>query len=206
MRGMAKGNRPLISLVVPVYQVAEYLPAFLTSVAELDFDRDRLQLLFVDDGSPDDSSEIIERWIDTYNGNARLLRKENGGLSWLVTPAWSMPRARGYPSQTRTTSSRPVPQPGRGLHGPSREPGSRAGRCTALQFGKDPGDLLHAHPLDFKFDRPLRVVDLEVSPRYVHLHSATGFYRLDGIRAAGLRFDENVRPVFEDGAFTGAYL
>ena len=207
MRGMAEGNRPLISLVVPVYQVAEYLPAFLTSVAELDFDRDRLQLLFVDDGSPDDSSEIIERWIDSYDGNARLLRKENGGLSSARNAG--MEHATGtwisFPDPDDVLSSQYLNQVA-GFMDRQESQGVALVAARLLQFRKDPGDLLHAHPLDFKFDRPLRVVDLEVSPRYVHLHSATGFYRLDGIRAARLRFDENVRPVFEDGAFTGAYL
>ena len=66
--------------------------------------------------------------------------------------------------------------------------------------------LAGAHPLDFEFRDPVRVVDLSEAPRYVHLHAASSFYRLDHIQRTGLIFDERISPVFEDGAFTASYL
>jgi len=53
-------NAPLVSLVVPVFKEAAYLHAFLSSVtAELDKTGCRYELVVVDDGSPDDTWNIL---------------------------------------------------------------------------------------------------------------------------------------------------
>src|SRR5256714_4617683 len=57
---MENERPPLISLVVPLYKEAAYLRAFLSSVtAALDKTGCRYELIVVDDGSPDDTWNIL---------------------------------------------------------------------------------------------------------------------------------------------------
>ncbi|GAA2549013.1 hypothetical protein GCM10010435_18400 [Winogradskya consettensis] len=68
---------PVLSIVVPVYNVAPYLGECLESLAGQY--RDALEVIMVDDGSTDDSAAIAERFVEK-DSRFRLIRKENGGL------------------------------------------------------------------------------------------------------------------------------
>ncbi|NEB09281.1 glycosyltransferase [Streptomyces coelicoflavus] len=68
---------PRLSVIVPIYDVERYLPACLDSLAAQTF-RD-LEVLMVDDGSPDGSAAIAAEYADR-DARFRLIRKENGGL------------------------------------------------------------------------------------------------------------------------------
>jgi CDP-glycerol glycerophosphotransferase len=68
---------PRISVVLPVYNVAGYLPECLESVAAQTV-RD-LEVIVVDDGSTDASAEIAERFAER-DPRFRLIHQGNGGL------------------------------------------------------------------------------------------------------------------------------
>ena len=51
---------PLISVIVPVYNVAAYLPRCVDSILAQTYEN--LEILLVDDGSTDDSGEICEQY------------------------------------------------------------------------------------------------------------------------------------------------
>ncbi len=68
---------PLVSVVVPVYDVAAYLPACLRSIARQPV-RDH-EVIVVDDGSPDDSATLVEQAMQR-DPRIRLVRQENAGL------------------------------------------------------------------------------------------------------------------------------
>ena len=57
-------DRPFISVIVPVYNVAEYIEKCARSVFEQTLDN--LEILFVDDCSPDNSVDIIEKTLEEY--------------------------------------------------------------------------------------------------------------------------------------------
>src|ERR671924_295806 len=68
---------PRLSVVVPVYKVEPYIEACLGSLARqevADF-----EAILVDDGSPDGSAAIAERFAER-DARFRLVRQENGGL------------------------------------------------------------------------------------------------------------------------------
>lgn len=69
---------PLLSLVVPVYNVAAYLPRCLESLAALNPPAD--EIIAVDDGSTDDCPRILADWGPRLP-QMRVIRQENGGLS-----------------------------------------------------------------------------------------------------------------------------
>ena len=68
-----------ISLIVPVYNVEQYLPRCLASIqAQTIFDQ--IDVILVDDGSTDASGRICDEFAAQYE-NARVIHKENGGVS-----------------------------------------------------------------------------------------------------------------------------
>lgn len=71
-------NAPLLSLVVPVYNVAPYLPRCLESLAALTPAAD--EIIVVDDGSTDDCPRILAEFAQRLP-RMRVIRQDNGGLS-----------------------------------------------------------------------------------------------------------------------------
>lgn len=69
---------PLLSLVIPVYNVAPYLPRCLESLARLDPRPD--EIVVVDDGSTDECPRILADSASSLP-QMRVIRQENGGLS-----------------------------------------------------------------------------------------------------------------------------
>ncbi|MFE5735152.1 CDP-glycerol glycerophosphotransferase family protein [Streptomyces sp. NPDC056528] len=68
---------PRLSVIVPIYNVAEYLPACLNSLAVQTFQD--LEVLMIDDGSTDESNSIAAEFAER-DERFRLIRKENAGL------------------------------------------------------------------------------------------------------------------------------
>lgn len=69
---------PLLSLVVPVYNVAPYLPRCLESLAALNPAAD--EIIVVDDGSTDECPRILAEFAARLP-QMRVIRQANGGLS-----------------------------------------------------------------------------------------------------------------------------
>ena len=67
-----------LSIILPVFNVEKYLERCITSILEGTY-KD-LELVIVNDGTKDDSENIIIRYLEKYN-NITYIVKENGGLS-----------------------------------------------------------------------------------------------------------------------------
>ena len=60
MRSREHMNRqPLITVIIPVYNIMEYLPRCVKSVSSQTYDD--LQIILVDDGSTDGTSQLCEK-------------------------------------------------------------------------------------------------------------------------------------------------
>lgn len=71
-------SSPKISVVVPVYNTAAYLPKCLDSILNQTFGD--FELLIVNDGSKDDSQKVIDEYVVKDQRVVSII-KENGGLS-----------------------------------------------------------------------------------------------------------------------------
>ncbi len=69
---------PLVSVIVPVYNVKQFLPESIESVINQTYRN--LDILLVDDGSTDGSSEICDAYA-TKDSRIRVVHQENKGLS-----------------------------------------------------------------------------------------------------------------------------
>ena len=71
-------QQPLISLIVPIYNVENYLWSCLDSIAKQTYSN--IEILLVNDGSPDGSAAICQEFV-ARDSRFRYIEKENGGLS-----------------------------------------------------------------------------------------------------------------------------
>lgn len=68
-----------VSVIVPVYNVEQYLRKCLDSLVNQTLDN--LEVIVVNDGSPDNSQNIIDEYEKKYPSLVKGYKKENGGLS-----------------------------------------------------------------------------------------------------------------------------
>ena len=71
-------NEPLISVIVPVYNVERSLDRCVRSITEQTYRH--LEIILVDDGSPDECPRMCDEWAGR-DDRIRVVHKPNGGLS-----------------------------------------------------------------------------------------------------------------------------
>lgn len=67
-----------LSVVIPVYKAEQTLDRCLNSVLSQDIDD--MEVIVVDDGSPDNCPEMCDRWAQ-QDSRVHVIHKQNGGLS-----------------------------------------------------------------------------------------------------------------------------
>lgn len=80
----------LISVIIPVYNVEEYLEICVGSVVKQTYDK--LEILIIDDGSADSSGKLCDE-LELTDARIKTYHKENGGLS--DARNYGMERAHG---------------------------------------------------------------------------------------------------------------
>lgn len=68
----------MISVIIPVYNVEQYLPQCVESILAQTYQR--LEIILVDDGSTDGSGRVCDE-LAQRDGRIRVIHKPNGGLS-----------------------------------------------------------------------------------------------------------------------------
>lgn len=71
-------RQPLISIIVPVYKVEQYLGKCIQSIIDQTYNN--LQIILVDDGSPDNCGKICDDYAKK-DSRIEVVHKTNGGLS-----------------------------------------------------------------------------------------------------------------------------
>lgn len=94
------------SIIIPVYNVEEYLGQCLDSIAHQDYSD--YEVVIVDDGSTDGSASIYERFAAEADVPVRIVKQENKGL--LLARRAGIKAANGdyYCTSTATTVWRPM--------------------------------------------------------------------------------------------------
>lgn len=67
-----------ISVIVPVYNVEEYLDRCVESIVNQTYNN--LEIILVDDGSTDDCPAMCDKWAEKDN-RIKVIHKQNGGLA-----------------------------------------------------------------------------------------------------------------------------
>ncbi len=71
-------EQPLISIIIPVYNVEKYLNRCVESAVKQTYAN--LEIILIDDGSKDKSKEMCDTWME-IDSRIKVIHKENGGLS-----------------------------------------------------------------------------------------------------------------------------
>lgn len=69
---------PLISIIIPVYKVAQYLDECVYSLVNQTYTN--LEIILVDDGSPDECPQMCDNWAKK-DARIKVIHKKNGGAS-----------------------------------------------------------------------------------------------------------------------------
>lgn len=68
-----------VSIIIPVYNAEKYIKKCLNSILNQTFKN--YEVIIVDDGSTDNSQQIIKRYVERFPSKFKILAKENGGQS-----------------------------------------------------------------------------------------------------------------------------
>ena len=71
-------NKPLITIIVPIYNIVEYLPRCVHSITAQTYER--LEIILVDDGSTDGTEKLCDS-LALEDSRIRVYHKKNGGSS-----------------------------------------------------------------------------------------------------------------------------
>ena len=69
-----------LSIIIPAYNAGKYLERCVSSCEEQSVPQDEFEIIVVNDGSKDNTLEVVESLVDKYS-NLRIFSKENGGSS-----------------------------------------------------------------------------------------------------------------------------
>lgn len=195
----------LITAIIPVYNVARYLPEFLSSLSAQTLGAGRVEYVFVDDGSTDSSGQVLDDWAEQHPGPVTVVHKENGGVASARNHALAGGLADWvtFPDPDDVLDPRYFEEAAKfiTLHG-SRDVALLAAHQMKLdQFGVISDTL----PSRKRFTKGSRVVNLHVEPM-VQLGVNAAFMRRDLLLAQDAQFDPRIRPTFEDAHFVASYL
>lgn len=196
---------PRFSVVSAVYNVSKYLPEFIASIEAQRFDLDDLEVIAVDDGSTDDSLQLLCDWASRRPDLVTVITKPNGGQG--------SARNVGIAHARGTWVTMPDPDDlldpdyfARVAHFLDRHPEAVMIGTNRLYLREDSGRVEDTHPLRKLFAPGDQLVDLRRFPEYFHGSAPASFFRTDLLRLHEVAFDPRIRPNFEDGHFCSQYL
>ncbi len=70
-------QRPLVSIIVPIYKVEQYLDECISSIINQTYTN--IEIILVDDGSPDRCGEMCDAYAER-DQRIKVIHKQNGGL------------------------------------------------------------------------------------------------------------------------------
>jgi glycosyltransferase involved in cell wall biosynthesis len=202
--GSAAVEQTRYSIVSAVYNVERYLDEFIAAIEQQTL-LDQLELVMVDDGSTDGSRDRLLRWQAERPDLVRVLSKPNGGQgsarnlglehatgTWV---AFTDPDDRLEPDYLQRVDDFLRTEPDVDLV---------ATRLMVLD--DETGKVRNLHPLRSMFRDGDVARRLNESIDFFAGSAPSAFFRRERLLEEGIRFDERVRPNFEDGHFTSRYL
>lgn len=185
----------LFSVVIPVYNVEKYLDEAIMSIVNqtIGFEKN-IQLILVNDGSPDNSGDICKKYKTLYPENIVYVEKENGGVSAARNEAFQYIDAE-YTTFLDADDKYDEKCFKYVLDFYKHHDIETVGARTAF-FEASTG----YHPLDYKFKKGTRIIDIcdPAERDSFYNRCASAFIKTDCI--GDVRFDTGLK-FGEDGVF-----
>jgi glycosyltransferase involved in cell wall biosynthesis len=201
----ASGRQIRFTIVSAVYNVARYLDDFIASIEGQTYPRELIQVVAVDDGSTDESLARLQRWQRESDLDIVVLTKENGGQGsarnlgiTLATGDWVTftdpddSLAPRYFSAVATFLA--------------ANPETDMVATRLMVHDERTGRITNTHPLTSGFRDGNIARRLSRHGDYFAGSAPSAMFRREHLERLDLRFDDRVRPNFEDGHFCVRYL
>lgn len=194
------------TVVSAVYNVEKYLDDYFASLTKqtLSFKK-HIQIILVDDGSVDNSAQIIRKWQKKYPENIHYFYKENGGQASArnfglehVQTAWVTfidPDDFVSPDYFHKIDTFLSQNDNISIVG-----------CPLVFYYEDRDLVKDAHPLRYRFAKGDAVFPMTDLKDHLQLSASTAFFKIENIRQAHILFDEAMKPSFEDAKFVTDYI
>lgn len=201
------------SVVTAVHDCAIYLDQYFDSLTR-DLTRfgSHIRVVVVDDGSSDDSNDVVRRWMNRFPDSVFLLQQSNEGASsarnaginfvaerfpdtdWITFIDGDDFVDRNYFTRVdKFLSERPSDD-------------VRMISCNFIPYDEVAGRSRDNHPLRYRFAARQTLRPMRKMGRWMQLSVNSAFFHYPTIRDASLFFDERIRPCFEDSHFVGRYM
>lgn len=200
-----KNVSPLFSVVVPLFRTEKYLGDLLNSLRDQRSGQYRIEYIFVDDGSDDDSGSIAQTWLEVNSLRGSVIRQENAGVS--AARNTGIEAASGdwisFPDSDDFLSSEYFYQASKALQSSSQEVVILS--ANVVRYDESTNLKQDRHPLKHKFSGVQREVNLDLHPTFIQTQAASAFFKRDLLNKYNTRFVPGLR-VAEDATFAASYL
>lgn len=183
----------LVSVVIPVYNIENYIKEALDSVISQTIGfNSNIEIILVDDGSSDSSGDICKEYLSRYPDNIKYFRQKNSGVSRARNEGMSFASGE-YIHFLDGDDSLPADYYEKMIRflGSNQEVDFVASKLMFYDL------IIDSHPLNFKFDKT-HIVDVNKEPNSPIFHVISCVFRRDAIN--NLKFDENL-SIAEDVKF-----
>lgn len=184
---MADNHKFLYSIVIAVYNVGNYLEETINSVLEQSIGfKDNIQLILVNDGSTDNSSEVCLKYAKKYPENIFYKQQKNGGVSKARNLGLTIVEGKYVnfldgDDLLDKDALKYITE----FFEQNKENIDLVAIPLKL-FGKVTWD----HPLQYKFYKT-RIVDINKEYNAIQLSSSSAFIKVEAIK--GRKFDETLK-------------
>lgn len=189
------------SVIIPVYNVEDYLEETILSVVDQTIGfRENIQMILVNDGSPDNSEEICIKYRDLYPENIIYVSQKNGGVSAARNNGYKYATGK-YINFLDSDDKWQKDAFEKAYNFLEEHDEVDLVACMLEYFEAQTGT---GHPLNFKFDAD-RVVDIMEEPHIIQMNAASAFVRKSAIDKIDNRFDSNLK-YGEDSFFSNKII
>ncbi|EGS1332746.1 glycosyltransferase [Campylobacter coli] len=198
------------AIISAVYNVEKYLDDYFKSIINqrLDFKKNIFMIL-VDDGSTDNSAQIIKKYQKKYPKNIVYLYKENGGQASARNLGLKYMQENNYKTPWVTFTDPDdfldrnyFYEVDKFLATHQDDDICMVG-CSVIFYHEKQRIYKDNHPLNFKFKNGEIVYNNFELKNNVHMHAASSVFNIIYLVQ---EFDEKLKPNFEDAKFVNEYL
>ena len=171
------------SIITAVYKVEQFLAEAIESIIAQDIGFGNVQLILIDDGSPDDSGKICDEFAAKYPENIVVVHKENGGVSSARNMGIELAEGKYinfFDSDDKLTKNT------LSLVWDFFEKHNNKTDVVTIPLKFFDG-MVGEHPLNYKFKGKSRVVDLNEEWSFIQLSMSSAFFKNEQIKK--LKFD-----------------
>ncbi|WP_257929109.1 glycosyltransferase, family 2 [Campylobacter lari] len=199
------------TIISAVYNVEKYLDDYFNSIINQRLDlKKNIFMILVDDGSTDNSANIIKKYQKKYPKNIVYLYKENGGQASARNLGLKYIQENNYKTPWVTFTDPDdfldrnyFYEVDKFLSTHQDDDICMIG-CNIIFYHEKQRIYKDNHPLNFKFKNGIQIKENYNLDNFIQLSAASCFMNITFLD--NLIFDEKLKPNFEDAKFINEYL